>query len=266
MVHPTSVLTSAPVINNLLIHNRIILESSSQASFSDLFRRLYWISFIWEGDFMSEISVNLPSGIARYEDVIPYPIFESQETNGAGLEPAVTQSESEQLVAFQISTNASIRRFLNRVNSVVYDIKEQSRMTRTNHVDWLLRTTNDLWLHHSSVYRNVPDFLLKSVPATAEDSQSPASPSTPGFIRRTVGNNPWNILRLKGRYYSGQYIIHRPFVEHVLLNMSTFANDPRKPQVLEKCRACLEGCRGFINVFDVDPANSITCLFATGMV
>ena len=66
----------------------------------DGFRRLYWVVFIWEGDFISEISINLPSGIAKFEELIPYPTFESRDPE-------------EELVAFQISTNVSIQRFLN---------------------------------------------------------------------------------------------------------------------------------------------------------
>ncbi|KAK6087043.1 C6 finger domain-containing protein [Seiridium cupressi] len=48
-----------------IIARSTILNSKSPVEFADPFRRLYWISFIWEGDFMSELSVNLPSGIAR---------------------------------------------------------------------------------------------------------------------------------------------------------------------------------------------------------
>ncbi|KAI0383487.1 hypothetical protein F5Y04DRAFT_250333 [Hypomontagnella monticulosa] len=263
------------------ITRRAVIKHNGGDQFSDTFRRLYWVALIYESDFVSEISITLPSGIARYEDVVPYPVIDmsagteeeasspnSQNIPAAtndGSEPAST-SRLEELVAFQISTNAAIRRFLNRVNNFVYDSKEQYRMARADYATWLLRVTGDLWSHHSAIYRNLPDFLLTS--RTDNDgSNSGASPSTPGFIRTSnLGNDPWNVLRLKGRYYAGQYIIHRPFIEYVLLDLANIAAHPNKAAILEKCRMCLEGCRGFIKVFDVDVANSITCLFASGMV
>ncbi|TEA12216.1 Quinic acid utilization activator [Colletotrichum sidae] len=258
---------------------REVINTDGTDRFSDAFRRLFWVSLIYEGDFVSEISITLPSGIARYEDVVPYPApetpkhreehaaaFSTPEANPTS--PAATSYyRTEELVAFQISTNAAIRRFLNRVNSVVYDSKDQFRMTRTNYANWLLRITEDLWSYHGALYRNLPDFLLTSQPRKRPDQENASSPLTPGIIRvEELGNNPWNVLRLKGRYYAGQYIIHRPFLEYVLLNMAHFDTHPCKEAILERCRLCLEGCRGFINVFDIDPANSLTGLFASGMV
>ncbi|KAL0936764.1 C6 finger domain-containing protein [Colletotrichum truncatum] len=256
-----------------------VINTDGTGHFSDAFRRLFWVSLIYEGDFVSEISITLPSGITRYEDIVPYPAPETpkhREEHAAAFAAADTNPTSpeaagfyrtEELVAFQISTNAAIRRFLNRVNSVVYDSKDQFRMTRANYAGWLLRITEDLWSYHGALYRNLPDFLLTSQPRKRPDQENASSPMTPGIIRvEELGNNPWNVLRLKGRYYAGQYIIHRPFIEYVLLNMAHFETHPCKEAILDRCRLCLEGCRGFINVFDIDPANSITCLFASGMV
>lgn len=256
-----------------------MISTDNTERFSDAFRRLFWVSLIYEGDFVSEISITLPSGIARYEDVVPYPAPETPKHHGEytaahrASEAEVTSPGStsfyrtEELVAFQISTNAAIRRFLNRVNSVVYDSKDQFRMTRANYANWLLRITEDFWSYHGALYRNLPDFLLTSQPRKRPEQDNASSPMTPVIIRvEELGNNPWNVLRLKGRYYAGQYIIHRPFLEYVLLNMAHFETHPCREAILERCRMCLEGCRGFINVFDIDPANSITCLFAGGMV
>lgn len=232
----------------------------------DEFCRLFWIAFIYESDFVSEISITLPSGIARYEDSIPYPTFSAGRADET-LNPVLEQQQ--ELVAFQITTNASIRRFLNRVNSAVYGEKEQQRQQQdygADHATWLLRVAHDLWSHHAAVYRNLPGFLLTS----AIDIQQQASPAADSPTARIEGllprgNNPWNILRLKGRYYAGQYIIHRPFVEYALLNESRFEAHPCKNRILDGCKMCFDGCMGFIRVFDTDPANSITCLFAGGM-
>ncbi|KAI8293258.1 hypothetical protein K4K57_009272 [Colletotrichum sp. SAR 10_99] len=90
------------------------------------------------GFISSEINLEAAQcSIARYEDVVPYPApetpkhrqehaaaFSTPETNPTS--PATsTFYRTEELVAFQISTNAAIRRFLNRVNSVIYDSKDQ---------------------------------------------------------------------------------------------------------------------------------------------
>lgn len=240
----------------------------------DPFRRLYWISFIYEGDFVSEISVTLPSGIARYEDKIPYPDFtDVAQSVSPNNEPTITRRSQEELVAFQITTNAAIRRFLNTINSVVYDNREQYRATRSNYASWLLRISEDLWTHHTTIYRNLPDFLLTSQPqdismTDMEPITSPASLQSPTarIEELPLGNKPWNILRLKGRYYAGQYIIHRPFVEYALLNMENFDTHPCKDAILKRFKMCLDGCLGFIRVFDTEPVNSLTCLFPTGMV
>ncbi|KAI5919434.1 hypothetical protein F4810DRAFT_687413 [Camillea tinctor] len=282
----------------------------AHGEFSDAFRRLYWVAFIYEGDFDSEIEITGPSGIAKYEDLVPYPVFEPSSTSssssayasppdsnpannhfhkggsGGGIsspdDAAAAVSSSpihsvEELIAFQISTNAAIRRFLNRVNSLIYDSKEQYRMTRSDYATWLMRVTDDLWSHHTAIYRNVPDFLLTSRPPPAaahhhhhiDDSHhhNHEREHQPSFLRaHALGNNPWNVLRLKGRYYAGQYLIHRPFVEYVLLNLQRFESHPCRAAVLDKCGLCLEGCRGFVRVFDSELVNSITCLFGTGML
>ncbi|KAF3349350.1 Dihydroxy-acid dehydratase [Verticillium dahliae VDG2] len=125
---------------------------------------------------------------------------------------------TEALVAFQISTNAAIRRFLNS----------------------LLRITEDLWSFHGAIYRTLPGFLLTSRPR-----KPTGSPATPGFP---------------------SYIIHRPFIEYVLLNVGHFATHPCREAVLERCQLCLLGCQVFIHVFDVDPTNSVTGPSAAGMV
>ncbi|KAF5593394.1 3-oxoacyl-reductase [Fusarium subglutinans] len=214
------------------------------------FRRLYWMSFIYECDFISEISIVSPSGIARYEDKIPYPAFTAENHP---ISPDSSEARSqEELVAFQITTNSAIRRFLNTVNSVVYDDKEQFRTRRLNYASWLLRISEDLWSHHSAIYRNLPEFLLSNpsqdVPMTGADTSSPASLQSPTARIQgiPIGNNSWNILRIKGRYYAGQYIIHRPFIEFIVLNIDNFESHPCKDAVLKRSRSCLDGCTGFI--------------------
>ncbi|WZH48340.1 Zn2-C6 fungal-type domain-containing protein [Fusarium acuminatum] len=156
--------------------------------------------------------------------------------------------------------------------SVFYDDKERFRTRQSNYASWLLRIAEDLYSHHSAIYHNLPEFLLtnssQDVSMTGIDSSSPASLQSPTTRIQGIptGNNSWNVLRLKGRYYAGQYIIHRPFIEFIILNIDNFEYHPHKEAVLKRSKTCLDGCAGFIKVFDVETANSLTCLFPTGMV
>lgn len=184
------------------------------------------------------------------------------------------RDRSEELAAFQISTNIAIRRLLNSVHSLIYDSKDHFRMKRVEYVRWLLRVTGDFWSYHGTIYRNVPQFLLVSLPPWGESQGHAPDPSTPSHHTRYrdasskpegLGNDPWNILRLQGRYYASQHIIHRPFVDYVLMNMDHIQTHPDLEVILQKCALCLEGCKGFICVFNINEANSITSLFATGM-
>ncbi|OAQ69169.1 C6 finger domain-containing protein [Pochonia chlamydosporia 170] len=230
-------------------------------SFSESFRRLYWLAFIHEGDFVSEISITPPSGIALYEEVVPYP--ERGVLAHDDQDPKL--APSAEFVAFQISTNAAIRRFLNRVHSMIYDTKDQLRLSHSTYVQWLLRVTEDFWAYQDDIFHNIPNFLLQS-PSHLGSYSVIESPHTPGDSdAHAYGNNPWNVLRLKGRYYACQHIVHRPFVEYVLLNAEHLHDHAEKAAILNRCRLCLDGCVGFIRVFDTPVVNSMTCLFATGM-
>ncbi|KAG7150860.1 Citrinin biosynthesis transcriptional activator ctnR like protein [Verticillium longisporum] len=68
---------------------RVTADTTETGVFSESFRRLYWVAFIYEGDFISEVSITLPSGIARYEDVVPYPV---QEAPSAPTPPSAASS------------------------------------------------------------------------------------------------------------------------------------------------------------------------------
>lgn len=265
----------------------IALVKKHQHSFSEAFRRLFWISFICESDFISEISIIQPSGIARYQDQVPYPTQASPTSQNESHAPSTLDSgvaspfeeptggngresrrdEGEELAAFQICTNIAIRRLLNSVHSLVYDSKDHFRMKRVEYVRWLLRVTGDFWTYHGTIYRNVPQFLFVSMPPWRDNTHIPMSQPQSHHTPRTegLGNDPWNVLRLQGRYYASQHIIHRPFVDYVLINMDHIQTHPDLDTILQKCALCFEGCKGFISVFNINEANSITCLFATGV-
>ncbi|EXM15803.1 hypothetical protein RAB80_015330 [Fusarium oxysporum f. sp. vasinfectum] len=219
---------------------------------------------------MSEISYTLPSGIARYVDVIPYPTQATPSTEEHfHPTPNLTggmrnEDDAEVLAAFQISTNAAIRRLLNMVHSVVYDSKDHFRMTRREYVKWLLRVSEDFRTYQDTIFHNLPDFLLMSWPLVDESRLSfyqVSETQPPEGLR----NHPWNVLRLQGRYYAAQHIIHRPFIDYLLLNMDHIESHPDRDVILRNCGLCLEGCKGFFSVFDGKEANTLTCLFATGL-
>lgn len=248
-------------------------DPKNPGAYPEAFRRLYWIAYIYEGDFMSEISVTLPSGIARFEDSVPYPTHAitpdrdwTRVGNGTGLSATSCRRHvKDDLVAFQISTNAAIRRLLNRVHSMVYDSKDRFRMTRIEYVGWLLRVTKDFTAYHDTIYSNAPEFLFTSMLSRVGTSQTYPCSCSDCTNANNLANDPWNVLRLRGRYCAAQHIIHRPFIDYVLLNMDSIDTHPDKDAIMEKCGLCLDGCKNFFSVFDIEEANSTTGLFATGM-
>ncbi|KAL2859394.1 hypothetical protein BJX68DRAFT_261835 [Aspergillus pseudodeflectus] len=256
-----------------LVKRASSLSPSNHADpFPEPLRRLYWVAFIYEGDYGSEISINLPSGMAMYEDIVPYPgQYASLRDTTANTLPSTpstasslsTRDPNDEFVAFQLTTNAAIRRFLNRVHSLVYNHQDHS-----HRAPWLLHMTDEFSAYHDAIYKHVPDFLLSSQRGQ-HDHQKLSPPNTGTTCSPSMGmgmdNDSWNVLRLRGRYYACQHIIHRPLVEYVLGNSASFHADPDRDVILGKCRLCLLGCIGFIEVFDVEDVNSVTCLFATGL-
>jgi hypothetical protein len=180
--------------------------------------------------------------------------------------------QHQDLAAFQISANSAIRRYLNRINAVLYNPKESWRKrNHTAYATWLVKVSSELEAHHEAIHRNLPPFLLST--DTTDFAESSAYQSsqflqinqTQQLNDKNLTSHPWNVVRLKGRYYAGQYVIHRPFVEYVLLNPGQFSNNPLKNDMLEKCKTCIGGCCGFVKVFTNKQANCTTNLFATGM-
>jgi hypothetical protein len=135
--------------------------------------------------------------------------------------------------------------------------------------------TDEFAAYHEAIYKHVPDFLLTQQRGQGQSGQYQSSPPfqahalhsvSPGMGSDiAVANASWNVLRLRGRYYACQHIIHRPLIEYVLENQATFHAEPDRDVILAKCRLCLLGCIGFIDVFDVERVNGVTCLFATGL-
>jgi len=258
------------------VRHRARLESHGNAQFSDKFCRLFWIVYVYEGDFAAELSFNRPSGITDLEEFVPYPseptpggmdveVNESSKGMDDG-ESASPRNETPYLdfEAFQISTNSAIRRFLNRISAVVYDPKEAWRKHNpVSYGQWLLKINSELEAHHQAIHSNLPRFLLST---TSSDEWSRVSHST--CLQRDekrAMNHDWNATRLAGRFHAGLYVIHRPFIEFVLVNPSQYEAHPLRAELLDKCRLCLAGCAGFIKVFFTSQANCATNLFATGM-
>lgn len=245
---------------------------------------MFWTVYVYESDFASEISLTPPSGMTRFEEMVPYPTSESWRTdsdtdmevldaehsrNSAQDSSRFTNVNPSELAAFQISTNSAIRRFFNRVNAVIYNENEAWR--KKNHetyADWLLKISDELAAHQDAIHRNLPAFLLTNeLPEIqqGEDQDHQRNSGDQKQVYNSFLHHSWNIARLKGRHCAGNYVIHRPFIEYVLLNPVQFDIHPSKLDILEKCRMCLEGCHGFIKIFSIEPANCTTNLFSTGM-
>lgn len=166
------------------------------------------------------------------------------------------------IAAFQISTNSAIRRFLNRITAVIYNPHELWRKRdHASYVIWLLKITNELQSHHEAIHNNLPPFLLSTDESMfGQHGRSTAS----GAEHQKYTNHLWNVSRLRGRYCAGEYLICRASFEFVLLNPDA-VHGPSGEELLRKCRSCINACVEFVRVFSVQPANSMTNLFATGM-
>ncbi|KAG4428404.1 hypothetical protein IFR05_016116 [Cadophora sp. M221] len=261
-----------------ILAKRTVLRSEGTPVFSDSFCRLFWVIYLYESDFAMELSITPPSGITRYEDMVQYPASEqtgedysspmSMDTSSpSGYSDRSTRprySTDSNLVAFQISTNSAIRRFLNRITAVIYNPHEAWRKQyQTTYVNWLLKITNELQNHHEAIHSNLPPFLLSTDARTFWHGEP--GRATSAADNREFTNHLWNVSRLRGRYCAGQYLICRPSFEFVLLNPDVVSTHPRGQEILDKCRSCINSCVNFVRIFSVEPANSMTSLFATGM-
>lgn len=254
-----------------------MLQFKDGPQFSDQFCRLFWVAYVYESDFASELSLGPASGIIQYEEMVPYPqadqihieddIVMNQDmgfNSPNDFSPRSLITAQPELAAFQISTNSAIRRFLNRINAVMYNPKEAWRQKNFDtYLTWLLRIASELEDHHEAIHRNLPAFLLST--DASDFWQLHTKGDTSELSHRRLSNHRWNVARLRGRYFAGQYVIHRPFVEAVLYKPQEIENHPKSAELLEKCRLCIEGCSGFVRIFSTEPAYSTTNLFATGM-
>lgn len=258
--------------------HRETLIHKEYPEFSEPFRRLFWVVYVNESDFASEFSFTPPSGMTLFEDIVPYP---SPDENNSDMDydigpgkPSMSNSlrdsrPYDNFAAFQVSTISAIRRFINRATAVLYSPHEVRRKENENYTTYITRLHRlacELRSHHEAIHRNLPSFLLSTDPADFWQQINPGgSTSTDTINRIRFENHLWNVARLRGRYFAGLYIINRPLLENLLLNPHLIDLHPRKTAVLDSCKECLIGCSGFVKIFFAEPANSLTNLFATGM-
>ncbi|KAK0120787.1 hypothetical protein ONS96_010989 [Cadophora gregata f. sp. sojae] len=262
----------------VILAKRMVLQYQRMPKFSDSFCRLFWVIYVYESDFAMELSITPPSGITRYEEMVQYPTSEQSSTeyhspmsmdtsspsDFSDHETRLRHSTDSSLVAFQISTNSAIRRFLNRITAVIYNPHESWRKKdHTSYVNWLLKISNELQNHHEAIHGNLPPFLLSTDPRALWDDSSGTGISVADH--REFSNHLWNVSRLRGRYCAGQYLICRASYEFVLLNPEAATSHPRGQEIMDKCRSCIQSCVDFVKIFSVEPVNSMTNLFATGM-
>ncbi|KAH7411086.1 hypothetical protein BKA64DRAFT_373122 [Cadophora sp. MPI-SDFR-AT-0126] len=261
-----------------ILAKRTILQSPETPEFLDSFCRLFWVIYVYESDFAMELSLTPPSGITRFEEMVKYPTSEqtnfeyhspmnldtSSPSGYADHTARLSYSSDSNLVAFQISTNSAIRRFLNRITAVIYDPRESWRKKdHTTYVSWLLKISNELQNHHEAIHNNLPPFLLSTNPRAFLQDNS--RKGTSAADHRELSNHFWNVSRLRGRYSAGQYLICRASYEFALLNPKAVSSHPRRQEIMDKCRSCIQSCVEFVGIFSMEPVNSMTNLFATGM-
>ncbi|RDW63609.1 hypothetical protein BP6252_11154 [Coleophoma cylindrospora] len=259
-----------------MITKRDLLENGGTANFSDIFKRVFWVVYIIESDFASEFSIALPSGITIYEDIVPYPSSTQLETQSCSITDPEYHSPSSSLPgdiykqsfsAYQISTNSAIRRFINRITAVMYHRKDTwQKKDPIDQVSWLEKIANELRSHHEALFKNLPSFLLSvDPPEVRNDSGLDDDLSNDSNTLISPSNHTWNVTRLRGRYFAGLYIIHRPIFEFAIRHPEQTSQHPAAAEIFESCRSCILGCSGFIELMFEQSANRLTGLFATGM-
>ncbi|KAK9317841.1 hypothetical protein V1524DRAFT_445222 [Lipomyces starkeyi] len=246
-------LQTASTMSQIYIKRNI--RQNTPSNFPHGFCCTFWCIYSYENDLLSELDF-ASSGLARYEDMIPYPsaavdpmpIHLYAELSVADSHiPRVVQ---EDIAICQIVTNASIRKAINRVTATIYsrpmDIAESGSNRRMSwYVDsctWMVRYAREFEEHQRAIQEKIPMYMLTSPP-----------------------NEEWNVNRLRRRKFVLEYIIHRNFIDYVLHNPDRLAADPVRAEILEHCRRCLEGCKHFIESLASVRINILTGPFASGM-
>ncbi|KAK9360729.1 hypothetical protein V1504DRAFT_440157 [Lipomyces starkeyi] len=214
-------------IKNLRINRNI--RHNTPSNFPHGFCCTFWCIYSYENDLLSELAF-ASSGLARYEDMIPYPSaagdpmpihIYAELSVGYSHIPRVVQ---EDIAICQIVTNASIRKAINRATATIYscpmDMAESSSNRRMSwYVDsctWMVKYTREFEEHQRAMQEKIPMYMLTSTP-----------------------NEEWNVNRLRRRKFVLEYIIHRNFIAYVLHNPDRLAADPLRAEILEHCRSTM---------------------------
>ncbi|KAI9841557.1 MAG: hypothetical protein M1837_000603 [Sclerophora amabilis] len=171
----------------ILVHPQRF-DREGDASRKDLIIVAFWTCLQLESDILAELDLP-PSGISRLEEKITLPMG---------------QSNLESEIWMYYYAQISLRRLLNRVHSAYHYKPEHKSANRTR---FATKELEELQFQLSQWREALPERLRW------KDSDPPPSEI--------------NAARLRAKYYGARYIIHRPFLHHVMHPIEPASNVPK---------------------------------------
>lgn len=167
----------------LLFRDEQQLERECEPERADAIRFAYWTCLQLESDLLAEFSELPHSGISRHEEVMPLPRWSTLDY--------APDSREQKIMTYYLS-QIHLRKILNRAHSALYNTGKDS----LKNPGWTIFTAEDLALQLSDWKNSLPPGM------SWNDEDEPATEI--------------NDARLRAKYYGAQYMIHRPFLHHLL--------------------------------------------------
>ncbi|KAK9452703.1 hypothetical protein V1511DRAFT_507226 [Dipodascopsis uninucleata] len=203
----------------------------------------FWCLYCYENDILSEIDLFSPTGITKYEDLVPYPSSDIVSMPRHMYHPGTYDNAGgeDEVFLLQLITNSSMRKSINRINATIY-CRDVTNNARADYLVWMFQYTHEFEQHHSALQERIPKYIYNTPP-----------------------NVKWNVNRLKRRRSAFNYIINRNFVDYVLHNEEFMIEEHKRAEILSCCRQCLLGCRSFILEMANGDIVPITGVFSPGL-
>ena len=188
-------------------------------------------------DILAELTLP-PSGLSRLEDRMELPKWSTLN---------YSEESQEHLVVHYYWAQIHIRKILNRAHSALYNSSGKSSLKNPG---WTIFSADDLAVQLEEWRSILPE------PLRWKDEDEPATDI--------------NKARLRGKYYGARYMIHRPFLHHMLQveaseNSSQYVTHPKtKEDVLVMARKCVEAAKLSSISFDgLEGRPVLTSIFGT---
>ncbi|KAI9675189.1 MAG: hypothetical protein M1829_003549 [Trizodia sp. TS-e1964] len=191
----------------------------------------YWTALQLESDLLAELDLP-PSGITRYEGLMPYPRGSAWHLT----DPLGNKPESQMWMFY--CAQIALRRLLNRVHAYLYG-ENASASSLSINIVLELRAQLREWR------RVLPDHLKW------DDTEPPSTDI--------------NSARLRAKYYGALYIIHRPFLYHAIhLKDENGVEIEPHGDLVEACRSCIMAAfQSTIAFHNLKPRPILTNIFGT---